>query len=504
VEKVRIMSEKSIVVIGAGIAGLAAGCYARMNGYGVRICEAHDKPGGLCTAWKRGEYIFDGCLHWLTGSSPANGFHRIWRELGAVQGRTFIDRDIHSTYFDENGRPFHFYTDADRLREHIRELSPPDADLADALADAIKRLSEVSFDFGDPGFFKSLFFGVRMLALAPLFQKYGELTVDELGKKFTDPLVREAIRGIFGYPDTPALGLVMMLGSMHKRSAGFPVGGSLPLARAVEKRCLDLGARIDYRARVKRIIVENDRARGVELEDGTTVRADAVISAADGHATVFDLLGGRYVSGEVASYYRKLPIFRPLVQVSLGVNRDMRGELAAVRRRLREPIEIAGETRDTLGYRQFAEDGSFAPPGKTVVECLFASDYEYWKRLRDQGDEAYRAEKEKILKTVLAELEKFLPGVGVQVEASDVATPLTFERCTGNWQGSMEGWRLTKETMRFMINGMKKTLPGLANFHMAGQWVKPGGGLPPSAQAGREVIAEICRKDRRQFRAMTD
>lgn len=42
---------KSVVIIGAGIAGLAAGCYARMNGYDSLILEMHDKPGGLCTAW---------------------------------------------------------------------------------------------------------------------------------------------------------------------------------------------------------------------------------------------------------------------------------------------------------------------------------------------------------------------------------------------------------------------------------------------------------------------
>ena len=43
------MAQRSIIIIGAGIAGLAAGCYAQMNGYSSEIHEAHDKPGGLCT-----------------------------------------------------------------------------------------------------------------------------------------------------------------------------------------------------------------------------------------------------------------------------------------------------------------------------------------------------------------------------------------------------------------------------------------------------------------------
>lgn len=61
--------EKSIIIIGAGIAGMAAGCYGQMNGYRSRIFEMHDKPGGLCTAWERKGYTIDGCLHWLVGSS---------------------------------------------------------------------------------------------------------------------------------------------------------------------------------------------------------------------------------------------------------------------------------------------------------------------------------------------------------------------------------------------------------------------------------------------------
>ena len=53
----------SIIIIGAGIAGLAAGCYAQMNGYKTKIFELHELPGGLCTAWERKGYVFDGCIH---------------------------------------------------------------------------------------------------------------------------------------------------------------------------------------------------------------------------------------------------------------------------------------------------------------------------------------------------------------------------------------------------------------------------------------------------------
>jgi len=45
--------EKSVIIIGAGIAGLSAGCYGQMNGYRTSIFEMHDKPGGVGTSWRQ-------------------------------------------------------------------------------------------------------------------------------------------------------------------------------------------------------------------------------------------------------------------------------------------------------------------------------------------------------------------------------------------------------------------------------------------------------------------
>ncbi|MCX7699060.1 MAG: NAD(P)/FAD-dependent oxidoreductase, partial [Candidatus Goldbacteria bacterium] len=70
--------EKSIIIIGAGVAGLSAGCYARMNGFKTTIFEMNDRAGGQCVSWKRKDFIFDPCIHWLLGTSPESYFYRIW------------------------------------------------------------------------------------------------------------------------------------------------------------------------------------------------------------------------------------------------------------------------------------------------------------------------------------------------------------------------------------------------------------------------------------------
>jgi len=118
--------EKSIIIIGAGIAGLSAGCYGQMNGYRTQIFELHNKPGGLCTSWKREDYTIDGCLDWLVGSGPRNSFYKIWQELGALPGQRIIDHELFISIEGERGKVFNVYTDVDRLEQHMKELAPQD------------------------------------------------------------------------------------------------------------------------------------------------------------------------------------------------------------------------------------------------------------------------------------------------------------------------------------------------------------------------------------------
>jgi phytoene dehydrogenase-like protein len=68
---------------------------------------------------------------------------------------------------------------------------------------------------------------------------------------------------------------------------------------------------------------------------------------------------------------------------------------------------------------------------------------------------------------VIGLLDKRFPGLAEKVEMCDVATPITWEHYTGNWKGSYEGWLITTKTFGMR---MSKTLPGLANFYMAGQF----------------------------------
>jgi phytoene dehydrogenase-like protein len=236
---------------------------------------------------------------------------------------------------------------------------------------------------------------------------------------------------------------------------------------------------------------------GVRLYNDEVHRADVVISAADGRGTLFDMLGEEYVTPRLRKLYDgRLPIHSQVL-VGLGVNRDMSAEPHWATYLLDEPLLIAGEERTAVSVKHYCFDPSLAPAGKSVIHLTLESNHGYWQRI--YGRRLYDTEQLQVADILLDFLEKRYPGICQDVEMKDVATPLSYERYTGNWLGSTCGWLLTDKTMMMMVKGMSKTLPNLDNFYMAGQWVEPGGSVPIVAMSGRNVLQLICHRDGREF-----
>lgn len=491
---------KSIVIIGAGIAGLSAGIYAQRNGYDATIYELHYLPGGLCTAWKRRGFTFEGCMHYvgIVGSSPEHAYYQQWKELGVVPGTTIIHHDVLHTFRDRSGRTLNLYADVDRLQEELLSLSPPDAPEIKALCTAVKRYAWFIRATGrNP--FKLVARATGILRAIPLLKKYGDLDLAAFASRFQDPLIRDALTYLFVKPEFACTNLFFFLAGMHIGATGFPQGSSLTLARAIERTFLELGGKTEYRKKVKRILVRDGRATGIEIEDGTAVEANIVISAADGHSTLFDMLEDRFTTPDLRERFATQTLYPSFIQVSLGVNRDLSGTPHAVKAETDAPFEIAGQTRRELWYQHFAFDPTMAPQGKTSLTVLYPSDLVWWENL-EYGSEEYRAEKQRILDITITQLEMELPGISSQVEVSDVSTPFTILRYTDNWQAA-SGFMMTKTLAAEMVFNPQYTLPGLESFYMIGQWVK-GFGTPMAAASGKEVVQHICKADGCKFEAV--
>ncbi len=498
------MEERSILIIGAGVAGLATGCYARMNGYRTQIVEMASRAGGVCTSWHRQGYTFDSCIQWLVGSRPGGTFHRQWQELGALAGRQIVNREEFMRVEGRDGRTLIVYTDADRLEEHLRELAPADAALSHAFCELIRRCAVLSSMPGgeERGHLATaaawLSLAARVSPAAPSLIGSLRLTWQEFTARFTDHFLRDALRSLFDLPDVPFLACIVQLAWMHGRDAGYPIGGSLAFAQGIEQRCRDLGGEVTYRTRVEQILVEGGRAAGVRLGDGSEMRADYVVSAADGHSTIFELLEGRYADARIRQQYVPQRVFNPLVQVSLGVARDLTAISPTLQFPLRTPQAIAGQVRESLLVRHYSYDPTMAPPGKAALTILLDTTYDTWAELSRDSDR-YSAEKRSIADAVVAALEERFPGLASAVEVVDVATPMTWVHHTGIWRGAFDAWLPTRGWLAGnLLRASQNTLPGLANFYMVGQWVS-GFGLPRVASSGRDLVKRLCKHDGKDF-----
>jgi phytoene dehydrogenase-like protein len=500
------MKDNSVIIIGAGFAGLSAGIYAQMNGYKTQIFEMHRLPGGLCTAWKRHGYIIDGCVHWLFGSNPGDAMNLHWQEVGIAQNREFVNADEFMRYEGKDGRTFIIYSDVDRLEKHMLELSPQDAGAIREFTNGIRLGIAFSNQPAEsaPTLKRMVIrikFGLMMISRGRNIQKLINTTAKDFAARFKDPLIRETLREIW-FPEFSVFFLLLTLAGLHNKNAGYPIGGSLPMSLALAKRYRDLGGEIHYNSRVEKISVEDNRAVGIRLVDGSEHRAGRIVSAADGYTTIFKMLDGKYAEEKTREPYEKWPLFTPLILIGLGINRTFDDEpktAAGFSFALRQPTEIGEAIRNRLSVHFFNQDPTLAPKGKTSAVVRIRSNYQYWKELW-QNKAAYDEKKSQIAHTVVELLEQRFPDISNQVEMVDVATPLTFEHYTGNWQGSYEGWLITPQNAADKIKPRRQALPGLQNFNMCGQWTEPGGGLPGGVLSGRRLVQALCKEDRNKFR----
>ncbi|NHJ47288.1 MAG: NAD(P)/FAD-dependent oxidoreductase [Asgard group archaeon] len=494
------MIRKKVVVIGAGIAGLSTGIYLQMSGYDSEIYELHDISGGLCTAWERKGYTFDGCIHWLTGSGPASELYDIWVELGAINKETqIIDSEIYVRLENREGNQFSIYTNVDKLEAEMIRLSSKDEEVIKEFTDAIRFFVQFgcSRDNPPPPEIQMTF----REKVPEFFRKWGAMPINDYVNRIQGSVLRNfmfMLYGDFMGNDSSIFMLIAMLGYMHAKSAGYPIGGSLEFAKRIEQRYLDLGGKIHFKKRVKEIIVENNKAVGIKLKKDKEIPADIVISAADGYDTIFNMLKGKYIDNEIKGYYKNLEPFPPICQVSFGVADEFIGEPHYIQFPLNKPITIDPKTEmKDISIKFYNFDPTLAPKGKTAVVSFFiAKDYEYWVNLRENDRKKYDETKEKIADEILDQLETRFPNIKSKVEVIDIATPATFIRYTNNWQGSYEGWL---PNIQLSGKAITETLPGLDNFFMVGHWTRPGGGLPPAAMSAKKIVEIICKEDGKEF-----
>jgi phytoene dehydrogenase-like protein len=483
---------KKVVIIGAGISGLTAGIYALQSGFNVTIYESNPVSGGASTSWKRKGYLFEGGMHWLTGSSPKTPLNRLWREVGALNDTvTVYNRDPFMA-FDYNGRTAYLYRDIEKLRRHFLELSPEDAKEINRLCSDIGKFKKVCMPVIDikgvrvehkSSLPSSAFFDM-LSALSPMLFYFNK-TVREYVKRFKSPLLKMVLENIVG-PDYSAVALVCTIGTLVSGDGGYPVGGSLAMAGRMTDNFENLGGKIIYNRTVDRVSVQNSVADGISIGN-ETIPADAVIVTRDMLSAV-DTLFSHSIEEPWAKRMRENVI--PLLNtfISLGVEADMSGLPERLLFVPGRPFVCGGVSQTVVCLCNYTGYDGYAPSGCTAVTSIIMGDsYDFWKACRENG--TYQAEKEKLAKSFIGMLAEKYPQTAGKIAVWDVATPLTYERYLGSYKGS---W------MSVMGKGLKyESYPSkpkkIRNVYFAGQRLSCPGGLPIALYSGRKAVQYLCR-----------
>lgn len=500
------MPSKKAIIIGAGVAGLATGYYLQQSGFETSIYELGFKPGGLCTSWERKEYIFDGSMQWLVGTKPKACYYGMWKELNAFLDEDIIDLDIVKVIEYKNDKFFNIYSDLNKLKEELIKISPEDRVHIEELIEDANKFSSSQIPVKKPmeifmamDFIQTI---IENFGFLRLFNKYRKTNIGDFCAKFKSEDLKKIVIEILGKEVFPMINLIMFLGFINIKAVGFLKQGSSNLIQNLTQRYIEAGGIVNYGGRVKKIIVEDSTAKAIVVENDTIHEADLIVSTGDGFNTVFDLLGGSFLTPNIKSVFQSFPIYPPTIQVSAGIDFEFKDKQHLMSIRLSAPIST-GENKkvETLTVQFLNPETGFAKEGKTTVIAQMETDFDYWKTLWITEPEKYKEEKEKVGLEVLKALNEKFGSISKNIETYDVATPMTYLKYTNNWKGSTRGWLLTLESLKTM---MPRKLPGLNNFYMAGQWIEFGGGLHNVALSGRNIAQIICKDFEMTFKPLSE
>ena len=508
----QFMEKHSVVVIGAGIAGLSAAVYLQRSGFDVTICEQHRIPGGLSTGWSRKGYFFEGGMHWLTGSSEKLALNRVWKETGALKKNNPVYyRDPLYTLIDGNVC-IRLYRDIDKLRKECIDVAPEDRTAIEALCRDIKTFLPVHFVLHDIPWVKTKSPAIptlhELLPMAPaaipaLYLK--NVSYDDYLSRFKNKRLHALLHSVIGTRFN-ALSLVYTLASFASGDCGYPEGGSLRLAQNIADTFISLGGKIAYRTKVLRVVTDGRRAAGVEvaraktaLSSGTAytvdssemqiIPSDCVVAAFDTRRAV-DSLFVKPIEEQWAQRMRKIVTTEQNMFIALGIKADLSNYPSNPVFLLDEPFEAAGLRFSEIRLNNYAWYAKYAPPGCTSLTCLLlGASYDWWKA--KMADGTYGQCKKEIINKFINIIESRFPETKGAIEVTDMATPLTYERYTSSFEGSwMSVWK--PGDPMFILPAKSKTLQGL---YFASERSMMPGGLAIAGWAGRRAAQTIC-KDR--------
>ena len=511
-------SENSVIIIGAGHNGLICAIYLSIAGYKVRVLEAQDVAGGgAVTSEFAPGFKISGLAHLFHGLDP-----EILKDIGMQSTNFELGPEIKTIALATNGNHLLIGKDSvngaglsDEDKQTYKEFKQEYFGFAKALKPLLMnkppRLKNMDkadkFTFAKLGW--GLRFGLGVDAMREFLRVGGINIYDVLNEKIGNSHLKGAISvdAVMGHhmgPRTPTTVLTYLtrLNGEAQGNLSTPKNGMGRVTELLVNCAETKGVEIQYGATVKKILIDEGKAIGVELDSGEQYKAPLIVSNADAKSTFLKMIdvceldamfaqriNTTRTHGSVAKFHFALdglPEFSGLEAADLG-NRML----------IAPDMRYVEHAFNHAKYKEFStepvieiicpsvHDDSLAPPGRHVMSVLATfAPYDLKNGWSEQARQEFTS-------VVLKSIEKYAPGITSKIIASELITPIDIENkfkiSGGHWHhGEMT---IDQSFMMRPIHGVAQYNTPIEGLFLCGATAHPGGGITgiPGRNAAKRI-----------------
>jgi len=487
-----------IAIIGSGIGGLTCGNLLARKGHMVTLFEAHGSPGGYTAGFRRRGYYFEsGTLAF----ESSNQVFPVMKDLGVFDRIAFVRKKTRFCAPEYDGIPESY----DDFKSLFYDGFAVETARLDKYFSQVDRLYKAMTGLRRPGsIWSALTYPFRILNFLGVMKRYGSLTLTDFTARYFD---REStlFRYLksFGYPDMNAF---ILGGAIYTLLHDYWTvkDGMQSWADVLAENFQRLGGDLALKTPVEKILIRGGRATGVAAS-GNTYEADWVISAADYKKTFLRLLEDPTVLPPAfRAKVEQASVSEGFFTVYLGLamnNTDLQRHLKTFHVSYtdeRPGVDVTNDrdeaffekTSVTL-YSPSLLNPALAPSGRSSLMIQAVCPH-HWMDNWGKGDrERYRILKAKAKSALITKASAIVPGLRERVEFEDAATPLTYERYTGNTDGATSAWSWNP-TRRFYKNSFQTYIETpIKNLLIGSCWASQIGGVPGAIAAALRCNRKI-------------
>jgi all-trans-retinol 13,14-reductase len=480
----RLASQYDAIVIGSGIGGLTTAALLSELGKKVCVLEQHYTAGGYTHSYERNGYEWDVGVHYIGDVGTRTRSRRMfdflsdgkleWAPMAAEYDRFYIGDKV-----------FNAVAGKQEFRDNLVRFFPKEESAIDsymALLDkASKALSTYSMGRVLKPWQRSIAAPVLKWKTPDILFRNTYEVLSELTKNQDLIAVLCGQWGDMGLPPKQSAFMVHAMIARHYLHGGYyPTGGSWRIAESIIPKIQKTGGEVFTYARVKQILVEGGKVRGVEMQDGHRIYCPSVVSSAGIGNTFSGLLPPEVVSK--SGYDRQLKKVQPSI-AHLGVYIGLK-ETAEELQLPKTNFWIYPDNDYDSAVDKFIEDKD-APfpvvyisfpsakdpdylnrhPGTATIEIVAPAPYKWFEQWQGstwgkRGDD-YDALKDELGERLMNHMYDKLPQLKGKVDYYEVSTPMTTDWFAGYQQGELYGLNHTAERLQQEWLGPRTRIPGL-------------------------------------------